>query len=863
MTDTRFTLPASAYSLPDPAAVITFPAVRFTLLSSRLIRIEISPTGAFEDRPTQQFWYRHQPLPPVQINPNLRGVEIRTEHFELLYEASGRKFTSKSITVTLPAGGRSFHLDDPNPGQLPGTARTLDGSRGPVHLQPGLVSRGGWVQLDDTPSLVFNAAGWLEERPKQRGYRDLYLLISDGDYPAAVRDYQRVSGTPPLLPRAFLGNWWSRYWEYSQAEIKDLVERFGAERIPLSVFIIDMDWHITRTGNASSGWTGFSWNRTLFPDPPELIQWLHNHQLLTSLNLHPADGIFPHEDQYPAAARALGVNPAKKKPIPFDIASEKFTRVYFDILLHPLEEQGVDFWWIDWQQGEASGVKGLDPLWWLNHLHFNDLARGGKKRPVIFSRWGGVGAQRYPIGFSGDTVVSWEALAYQPYFTAAAANAAYGWWSHDVGGHMDGMEDKELYTRWVQFGVVSPIFRLHCSKTRFVDRTPWSFDANTLELTRSAMQFRQALVPYLYTMAQRNAADGDPLITPLYYAFPADESSYLAGGQYLFGSELMAAPVVAPLDPELNLSRQMVWFPPGEWFNFFNGDKFCGPQWKILYRGIEDMPLYARAGAIVPLQTETVSNGTANPAALEVVVFPGADGNFTVYEDDGVTTDYLLEGGCETPLTSHWHDGQVTVEVGTPGGAVQHLPEERTFRILLRGVAPAEQITATVNGEPVDTDTWYNAANRTIMIGPISLKADEKLAVTAKTQVAAGGKESEAAIWRLLQRAPIETDSKWRIDDFKATLGQDAAILKDTKVNLTYHQRLALLEMATGAGAAVVGVPDGEMRLVLINPKQNPRFKVKGKGRIRIDPQGMLLPEVVKTVEVDYFGWLHRKVSKP
>jgi alpha-glucosidase (family GH31 glycosyl hydrolase) len=210
-------------------------------------------------------------------------------------------------------------------------------------------------------------------------------------------------------------------------------------RHALSVCIVDMDWHVTDTGNQSSGWTGYTWNRALFPDPPAFIAELHRRGLKTALNLHPAEGIHPHEAQYAALARALGLDPEAQEPIPFNIVDPDFTRHYFELLHHPQEADGVDFWWMDWQQGELTGLPGLDPLWWLNHLHFYDLGRDDRKRPFVFSRWGGLGNHRYPIGFSGDTVVSWDSLAFQPRFTATAANVNYGWWSHDIGGHMGGL----------------------------------------------------------------------------------------------------------------------------------------------------------------------------------------------------------------------------------------------------------------------------------------------------------------------------------------------------------------------------------------------------------------------------------------
>ncbi|HWR66506.1 MAG TPA: TIM-barrel domain-containing protein [Bellilinea sp.] len=797
MPEHSFFVPSAELALANPEVVFTFPQVRFSLLTSHLIRIEASPDGTFEDRPTQQFWYRRQPVPQAKIAFGQHSLTIETDVFSLKYQDLPAGLTPAALQVTVRETGLIFHLDDANPAQLPGTTRTLDGTNGPVRLSPGFISRSGWVQLDDTSSLVFNSDGWLEPRPAKPGYRDLYLLICGWDYKSALQDYQAVSGKPSLLPRAFLGNWWSRFWEYSQADVEQLVERFQEAEIPLSVFIIDMDWHITQTGNTSGGWTGFSWNRDLFPDPPGLLAGLHQRNLLTSLNLHPADGIHPHEDQYPAAARALGLDPARKYPIPFDIASQDFARVYFDLLLHPLEDMGVDFWWVDWQQEQHTALKGLDPLWWLNHLHYYDLVRGGAlKRPVIFSRWGGAGNQRYPIGFSGDTIVSWKSLAYQPFFTASAANVAYGWWSHDIGGHMFGMEDKELYTRWVQFGVVSPILRLHATKNPFIERVPWAYDAETFKLIGTAMRFRHALVPYLYTMARRNEVEGLPLITPLYYEYPNEDSAYQASSQYRFGNQLMAAPVVTPLDPDLNLSRQVIWFPPGTWFNFFSGERILGGQWKVVYSGLEEIPLFARAGAIVPLAAETGENGTANPAALDLVVFPGADGHFSLYEDDGVSQEYQISGGCRTAFDSIWDGNKLTVTIVPAEGDTSVIPPTRSYRILLRGVGRPASVQVHLNVGELESVFGYDEITRTVMVNALPMGVHQTLRMEVDGIAPLDAQaELKAAILRILRRARMGTDAKWQINARLDQLLIDDSVLNDPSLKLKPSHILALKEM--------------------------------------------------------------------
>ena len=471
--------------------------------------------------------------------------------------------------------------------------------------------------------------------------------------------------------------------------------------------------------------------------------------------------------------------------------------MYFEQLLHPLEEMGIDFWWIDWQQGHRTTQKGLDPLWWLNHLHYYDLARDtdSPKRPVIFSRWGGAGNQRYPIGFSGDTVVSWKSLAYQPYFTASAANVAYGWWSHDIGGHMGGMEDKELYARWLQFGAVSPILRLHATKNPFIDRVPWAYDGETFQLIRSAMRFRHTLVPYLYTMAQRNEVAGLPLITPLYYEYPADESAYLAENQYLFGDQLMAAPVVTPLDPDLNLSRQLVWFPPGEWFNFFTGERIAGGQWKAVYSGLEEIPLFAKAGAIVPLAAESSENGTANPDSIDLVVFPGADGTFTLYEDDGVSQKYLTTGGCRTRFDSTWDGSKLAVRISPAVGDTSEIPAVRSYRILFRGVGRPARVNVHLDGVSIDAGLTYDEATRTVAVASIQVGINQTLQVDIEDMAALDPEtEKRAAVLRILRRARIKNYTKLQINDQLDQVLHDPTWLNHPNLKLTPSHLLALRE---------------------------------------------------------------------
>jgi alpha-glucosidase (family GH31 glycosyl hydrolase) len=750
--------------LAEPAAVVTGPQVRFTVLTTRLLRLEYSPSGVFEDHPSQAFWYRRQPAPKFKSRLGKKKIEIDTEHLHLTYTITPKGFRPTTLSVLVKATGQTWHYGDSfwRGGNLFGTLRTLDGTSGMLHLepQPGLMGRAGWAAVDDSSNLVFDDQGWVARRAHPENV-DLYLFGYGHAYADCLQDFSRLSGPTPLIPRWILGNWWSRYWAYTAEELSGVVAEFKEHDVPLGVCIVDMDWHITKTGNHSSGWTGYTWNRELFPDPPGFIAGLHAQGLRTALNLHPAEGVHPHEEQYPAMAQALGQDPAAGEPVVFDCANPRFMQAYFELLHHPQEAQGVDFWWLDWQQGQGSSLPGLDPLWWLNHLHFYDLGRDDAKRPFIFSRWGGLGNHRYPIGFSGDTYVTWESLAFQPLFTAAAANVGYGWWSHDIGGHQAGLEDDELYTRWVQWGAFSPILRLHSTSNPFHERRPWGRGPAAERAACAAMRLRHALIPYLYTMAWRNHTTALPLVLPMYYTHPEEEAAYQAQQQYWFGSELVAAPFVQPTDPDTGLARQNVWLPEGDWFDFFSGE-YLPAGWRTVYGGLDDIPVFARAGAIVPLGPEVGWGGIGVPEMLRLFIFPGASRTFELCEDDGETTAYTRGAYAVTRFSQEWQPGELRFTIQPAAGDRSVIPAQRLYHLNFRGLARPDDFQVTLNGEPFELVSFYDEAADTLVFARIALTPADTLTVTLRAaDLITRRDRSSETLTRLLRGFRLDPNVKY------------------------------------------------------------------------------------------------------
>ena len=799
----------------DPEAVVQKKHYRITVLSNRILRIEYSPLDHFEDRPSQPFWFRSQVVPPFRAAEEEGSLVVETDHLRFTCDFSAAP-TAETLSVLLKASQVMWRFGDEDQGNLMGTYRTLDTIDGSVPLEKGLLSRDGWTVVDDSHTLVFTEDGWLTARDVPQGQLDLYFFGYGRDFKAALRDYRKLTGPVPILPRWALGNWWSRYWKYTDETLRKVITDFEEHQIPLSVCIIDMDWHLTKTGNESSGWTGYTWNRELFPEPDDTIAFIHEHGLKTALNLHPAEGIHSHEEAYPAFAERMGIDPDTKQPVRFDLADKRFAEGYFKLLHHPEEARGVDFWWIDWQQGTLSGMPGLDPLWWLNHLHFYDLARpqggaGPVKRPFIFSRWGGLGNHRYPIGFSGDTIITWDSLAFQPVFTSTAANVGYGWWSHDIGGHYGGIKDAELYTRWVQYGMLSPILRLHSTANAQLERRPFGWDAETLRVTRSAMQFRHRLIPYLYTMSWRDYATAEAPLRPMYHDYPGEEAAYLCPDQYTFGSEMLAAPFVKPRDPETGHARQVAWLPYEAW-NFFTGEHFPA-GWHALYGELDDTPLFAKPGAIVPLCDP---EDWRQPSHFEVHVFPGASNAFVLYEDDGDTNAYLDGQYRLTHFSLDWSEEAFVFKV-EPGD------EARTYTMKFRGIGAPESVTATLNGEPCPVAVDYEPDAEALIISPPDLCETDAFILTVRgaAVIKPGRAQKIDRLQKMVAEFRVDNTGKHVLYAAIPDIVDDPNRLRAFRVLLNETQLRALLEVLLEAGMHTVSHV-GDQILLLWNRTCDP-----------------------------------------
>lgn len=727
------------------ANVIVSDNYRITVLTDRLFRIEEDDAKSFEDKATQSVWYRDTPVVEFSFEINDGIINVKTKKVELFVDTVN--FKNSYVVI----GGKNVKIS--NKGNLLGTFRTLDGYDGDKRMhfnpdekdkftiEPGVCSKSGVAYFDDSESLVLTDDGKINERHFEK--KDLYVFAYGNDYLGAVKALYKITGSTPMIPRYALGNWWSRYHAYADKEYLHILDDYEKSGVPVSVATIDMDWHwsntlvkdknipkkylknteyigkYTETGGRWYGWTGYSWNTNLFPDYKAFLKEIKRRKIKITLNLHPGSGIRYFENQYEDFCNAMGFDASSKKCINFDIADDNFINNYFKLLHKPYENDGVDFWWIDWQQGNDTKIKGLDPLWALNHYHTLDNGLN-HQYPLVMSRYCKVGSHRYPFGFSGDTVTTWESLDYLPKFTNRSTNIGYTWWSHDIGGHMFGENCNELEVRYVQYGVFNPILRLHCSDSEVLTKQAMYFMNGASNIINDYLKFRHKFIPYLYTANYYNHVDGEPITKPIYYVAPNVSAAYKYENNYLFGSELFVAPITTKA---LNgVASVEGYLPSGKWTDMFTGQIYNGGKVVKFNRYLDSIPVLIKEGGIVPIADEIVGNYPENPAKLKVYVTNG-NGEYVMYED--------VDSGEKlfTAFKTEYEKGKQTVTFkayGDDGVA----PKKRSVTFDFINIATAT-VEAYKNGEKIDV-VFDDNHNVTVNVDGYEKDDEYKIVVSFK-----------------------------------------------------------------------------------------------------------------------------------
>jgi len=770
--------------------------VRFTLIDEGTLRLEYAPDGKFVDNKSFMAVIREYPQVLYTIKDNAKQVTISTSKLKLVYKKGSAPLSAENLTISSTKAISTPFTWKPGmqqKGNLKGTYRTLDGYDGSEYqysnpkrempIEDGILATDGWSLIDDSKSLLFDGAkdwDWVTERKSAEGAQDWYFMAYGHDYKGALLSYTKFAGKVPLPPRYTFGYWWSRYWSYSDQDLRNLIGNFQRLDLPLDVLVIDMDWHPI-SEQAGGGWTGWDWNEILFPDYKAFLKYLDEQGVKTTMNLHPADGVRPYEKKYNEFMQRLGKNDGKTYT--WLGSDKKYVKALFDTYLHPYIDEGVDFWWLDWQQWEKDrAIKSLDNVFWCNYIWFTDMENNGTKRPMLYHRWGGLGNHRYQIGFSGDSYITWKSLKFLPYFNSTASNVLYGYWSHDIGGHQSKKYgtpvEPQLYTRAMQMGEYMPIIRSHSTKDPSLNKEPWAFDQATQQRLANVINGRYALVPYIYTMARKTYETGISLCRPLYYDSPDAQEAYEYKEEYMFGDNMLIAPVTEEVDKESGYATVKLWLPAGEWLEYETGEMLQGGKTYERRFTMDEYPVYIKAGSILPYYGK-LKNLSGTEQAVTVRVFPGADkGEFQLYEDNGEDKNYVQEYAT-TPLSYTRNGNQLNVTIGARKGQYKDMPAQRQYYVAL----PCQKapVSVKVNGKTLPFT--YDGMNleATIDLGKLDCSAGANIEIEMPQESAliAGTKGA----FRHIQTA---------VQDFKQhdagmVYTADFGYLEATPLRLSYH----------------------------------------------------------------------------
>lgn len=767
---TLWTVPA--LSAADQSGQVTIGRARFTVITPELIRLEYARTGHFVDDPSWFAINRTARFTKATIRQDAGTLSVDTGSIHLTYHDTGKPFTPDNLTATIrrdPASAVNWQPGQSNPGNLGGTLCTLDGVSKAVPLGEGILSRDGWYLLDDSHSGLFTA-DWVRSRPDE-GNLDWYLFGYGANYRAALASLTTVGGPIPLPRKYTLGIWFSRYWEFTGEGFKQIVEEYASHGFPLDVLVMDMGWHLNAVSASLekkvNTWTGYTWDKALIPDPSALLAWLHQQGLHVTLNDHPAEGVQPHEEMYADFMRAMGQDPGTGKTIPFDAGSKPYLDKFFAFTHAPREKEGVDFWWLDWQQyRKTRSIPDLDNLRLLNWYNYQRTATANQ-RGESFSRWAGWGDHRYPIHFSGDADTGWKMLTAEVPFTSTAGNVGAFFWSHDIGGHMGG-RNEESYARWCQFGALSAALRSHSTHDATTDRRPWNYPDWAQASMKESFGLRSRLMPYLYSAMQRAATESVPFLRPLYIDFPTTETAYHQSQEFLFGDQLLVAPISSPGVGPRRIAAQSVWFPPtaDAWFDFFTGERFNPGEHAVATAPIDSFPLYVRSGIPLPMQPFTQRPGTAPLKTLTLRCYPGREGvtgTTTLYEDDGLTTAYRSGQSAITPLSYIRHNDDITVTVGATTGTFTAQPQTRAIIIEL----PCTQAGATCAG----ADLTYEPATFTTRVSLPVAPIGSQRTVTIHAKEMPQNQVNSTAIDSRLQKLLGQPFARWAASEESKSAG--------------------------------------------------------------------------------------------
>lgn len=736
---------------------LTLPSesVRLQAWSDRIIRVTRGPTAELPppkslsviSRPEKTPWTLSET--PARIVLKTASLEVQMDRQTGLvgfYARDGRPILVEMADPdgVRPSGGghgthQSFVLDSSE--RIYGLGQHQAGiwnyRRTTVHLQqmnmevaiPVLVSSKGYGVLWDNPAVTDVDIGksnpallsWTSEAGNDVDYYFMLGPTADG----VVQDYRTLTGAAPMMGRWLWGFWQCKEHYASQEELTNVVAEYRRLGVPLDGII--QDWQYW----PQNGWGSHEFDPARYPDPAAMIQDLH------AMHAHVMISVWPKFDlgtsnlaeleqagaAYPAITRGFGNDPQKW----YDPFNPVGRRIYWAQMSREIFKFGFDGWWLDASEPELSGgwgefrsfptalgpavnVFNAYPLMHTTAVYQGQRAETSQKRVCILTRSAYTGQQRNAaITWSGDIRGTWDVLTRQIPAGLNFSISGIPYWNTDIGGFFGGQSaDKkyqELFTRWFQFGAFCPMFRVHGT---VAPKELWRWDEPTQKIWKDYVNLRYRLLPYIYSTSWQVTHNAGTMMRPLMMDFPDDPQALDVGNQYLFGPAIMVCPVTQP-----GVTNWSVYLPgPGDWYDFWTGDREAGGRHSDASAPIQTMPLFVWAGAILPMGPVVQYSGERPGAPLEIRVYRGADGAFTLYDDEG--DNYNYEKGKYSTIPLEWNDAAETLTIGARQGKFSGMVKDRTFKVVFVGDGHGNGIAET---ESADQIVHYTGRAITVQAG--------------------------------------------------------------------------------------------------------------------------------------------------
>lgn len=659
---------------------------RFTVLTDRLIRLEYSESGLFEDRASQNVIFRDFERPAFVVNESDTLLQISTSYFMLSYVKNSRFGSSKltpgtNLKVILKDTDHEWYYNHPEARNFGTINYSLDDFVGKLSLDKGLYSTDGFCVLDDSYTYILNSDD--EYVPRNPNTIDLYLFMYKRDFGLCLKDYFDLTGYPSFIPRYSLGNWWYKNEKYSYNDISKIVKKFKDNDIPLSVVMLGDKW---RDNN------NFVFDEKILSGN-KVSSLLHENNIRFGVTIDPSLKIDKNSSCYEEVSRYVSGNEISFLPL-----NNVKLDAYFNLFIKKLSNLGVDLFNIDY-----NNINDRNNLWLFNHYHFVDDVVSNNKRGLILSRNSKIATHRYPIVFSGKTIVNWETLNVLPLYTMSASNVGVSFVAHAIGGYHGGVEQEELFMRYIQFGTFSPFMILSSDEGKYYKREPWKWNSLILSVIKEYMQLRNKLIPYIYTESYNYYKKCIPLVQPLYYKYTDIYDEPLYKNQYFFGSEMLICPITKRKNSVIDRVVQRIFIPEGIWFDFKSGKKYPGDKYYMSFYNDNEYPAFCKAGAIIPL---SLDDNTDNPKNLELMVFPLADNTYILYEDDGISNAYARGDCMFTRIDYKYQKDNYSLMITNSNRF--NIVSSRNYKIRFRNTVNITDVSVLYNNNPYDANVYYD-----------------------------------------------------------------------------------------------------------------------------------------------------------